>query len=79
MASPACAHDVLLTKFSLSGQLDFIRPKNPYDLGEALRLFIELDDAELTAAVAFLLRCLQLDPQKRATADDLLSDPWLSS
>jgi len=35
------------------------------------------DIAELRAAAAFMERCLQLKPGDRASADDLLQDPWL--
>ena len=36
------------------------------------------DDAEVDAAVRFLRRCLQLNPEKRASARELVDDPWLA-
>ncbi|KAI0724742.1 kinase-like domain-containing protein [Fomitopsis betulina] len=35
------------------------------------------DDVEIDAAVRFLRRCLQLDPTARASARELVDDPWL--
>ncbi|KZV96660.1 kinase-like protein [Exidia glandulosa HHB12029] len=64
--------------FDEDGELDFIRPKNPYRLDEALKLFVEFEQRDLEETAAFLQRCLHLDPLKRATADDLLMDPWLN-
>ena len=37
-----------------------------------------LDGEELDGAESFIRRCLQLTPEKRATATELLEDPWLS-
>lgn len=36
------------------------------------------DDVEVDAAVRFLRRCLQLNPEKRASAKELVDDPWLA-
>ena len=36
------------------------------------------DDAEVDAAVRFLRRCLQLNPAERASARELVDDPWLT-
>ncbi|KIJ62431.1 hypothetical protein HYDPIDRAFT_30399 [Hydnomerulius pinastri MD-312] len=36
-------------------------------------------DNEVEQAAAFLTRCLRLDPKNRATASELLQDPWLNS
>jgi serine/threonine-protein kinase SRPK3 len=36
-------------------------------------------DEEIEHAATFMHRCLRLDPKDRATARDLLEDPWLLS
>ncbi|KAL6304603.1 kinase-like domain-containing protein [Sparassis latifolia] len=38
-----------------------------------------MSEADMRAMAAFLLRCLRLDPKDRATAEELLADPWLHS
>lgn len=36
------------------------------------------DDVEVDAVVRFLRLCLQLDPAKRASARELVGDPWFT-
>jgi len=36
-------------------------------------------DAEIDQAAAFMHRCFRIDLQDRASARDLLEDPWLVS
>lgn len=34
---------------------------------------------EIEGAAKFIVRCLQVDPSKRATVQELLRDPWLET
>ncbi|KAH9912037.1 kinase-like domain-containing protein [Fomitopsis serialis] len=49
-----------------------------WPLRKLLESFSELGD-EVDAAEAFLKRCLQLAPERRATAKELVDDPWLAA
>ena len=46
---------------------------------DLLRKYDVLQATDLPSTAAFIVRCLQLDPSKRATAEQLLADPWLES
>ncbi|KAL0953787.1 hypothetical protein HGRIS_004971 [Hohenbuehelia grisea] len=51
-----------------------------WTLKKLLESFGELDgDDEIRAAELFIRRCLQLEPEKRAKAAELIDDPWLAS
>ena len=46
---------------------------------EALRNYNICTEDEIRDAARFMRRCLQLDPEKRASARELLDDSWLKS
>ncbi|KAL1714120.1 hypothetical protein EV715DRAFT_174831, partial [Schizophyllum commune] len=48
-----------------------------WPLRKLLETFSELPAEEVPLAESFLRRCLRLTPEERATAKDLLDDPWL--
>ncbi|KAL1681181.1 kinase-like domain-containing protein [Schizophyllum commune] len=48
-----------------------------WPLRKLLETFSELPAEEIPLAESFLRRCLRLTPEERATAKDLLDDPWL--
>ncbi|KAI9068928.1 kinase-like protein [Trametes sanguinea] len=52
------------------------RPTLP--LVELLKAHSELEEDEVFRVERFLRRCLQLIPEKRATAKELIEDPWLA-
>ena len=39
----------------------------------------DVSDRELDATCAFLARCFEMDPKKRATAEALLQDEWFGT
>ena len=39
-------------------------------------MFGHVDPAEIPPLASFLRRCLRIDPELRATARELLDDPW---
>lgn len=47
------------------------------DLETVIKELTELDGEEFTSTAAFMRRCLDIVPEKRASAQELLSDPWL--
>ncbi|KAI0651498.1 kinase-like domain-containing protein [Trametes meyenii] len=49
-----------------------------WPLRKLLESFSELSDEDVLLAERFLRRCLRLAPEERATAKDLIHDPWLS-
>lgn len=42
-----------------------------------LKGLVKLEEDEYTSTSAFLRRCLDIVPEKRGSAKELLSDPWL--
>ncbi len=42
------------------------------------RVVLPLSESDICSSLNFLRRCFALDPQRRATAAALLSDPWLN-
>lgn len=46
-------------------------------LEEILATYECIPKEEVEGAAAFIEKCLQVDPSKRATVQELLSDPWL--
>jgi len=50
--------------------------KGGFSLLSAVKDFNRLDDAEAQKLANILGRCLKLNPDERASADELLSDPW---
>ncbi|KAL1665700.1 kinase-like domain-containing protein [Schizophyllum commune] len=49
-----------------------------WPLRQLLDRFSELPEAEILPAERFLRRCLRLTPEERASAKDLIDDPWLA-
>jgi serine/threonine protein kinase len=45
---------------------------------EAILKQHKVHDQEIPSIVQFIHKCLALDPRKRQSADQLLSDPWLA-
>lgn len=45
----------------------------------ALRTFVDLSEDDVLSTVAFMHRCLRLDPAERPSADELLKDPWFNN
>lgn len=50
----------------------------PTTLEEVLRSHEAVDEKDIPSVVAFMGRCLTLDPKLRPTAQELLKDSWLS-
>lgn len=56
----------------------FTKHEEPtWPLRKLLQSFSELGD-DTPRAEEFLRRCLKLAPDKRATATELINDPWLA-
>ncbi|KAF8874333.1 kinase-like protein [Infundibulicybe gibba] len=53
-------------------------PIYDYPLELSIRSYNVLQEADVLSTAAFMRRCLRLDPSQRASAADLLSDPWFS-
>ncbi|KAF8885738.1 kinase-like domain-containing protein [Infundibulicybe gibba] len=56
-------------------------PKPPmldYPFEISIRSYEILQEEDVLSTAAFMRRCLRLDPTQRASAADLLSDPWFS-
>lgn len=49
----------------------------PCTMEACLRNYKVLGEKDISAAAAFIRRCLTLDPRERPTALELLSDPWV--
>ncbi|KAI5899261.1 kinase-like protein [Schizophyllum commune H4-8] len=57
----------------------FTKHEEPtWSLRKLLEKFSELRVEEIPLAESFLRRCLRLTPEERATAKDLIDDPWLA-
>ncbi|KAG2121733.1 kinase-like domain-containing protein [Suillus clintonianus] len=70
------SHDYFNINCSLKGFDRFLR--KPFQ--DCIRgCGYPFSDEEIEQAAAFMHRCLRLDPKNRATARDLLEDPWLLS
>ena len=67
---------VVLTLNSLAGWIN--SPVKSSTLDERLESDIPEDVPDKGKFAAFLRRCLKIDPYQRATAAELLQDPWLS-
>lgn len=67
------------TDSSLLGEIRFSQQVPPTSIRHALTVYNVLDEADIGPAAAFILKCLQLDPERRPGADELLKDTWLSS
>ena len=50
-----------------------------WPLRKLLETFSELPEEDVEAAERFLRRCMRLTPEERATAKELVDDPWLAS
>ncbi|KAI0707314.1 kinase-like domain-containing protein [Earliella scabrosa] len=49
-----------------------------WPLRKLLETFSELPEEDVEAAERFLRRCMRLTPEERATAKELVDDPWLA-
>ena len=49
-----------------------------WPLRKLLETFSELSEEDVEAAERFLRRCMRLTPEERATAKELVDDPWLA-
>ena len=61
---------------SITGRLKKEPPALIIPLETYISVFEEVDPAEVPKLADFMRRCLHVDPQKRATALELLKDPW---
>lgn len=43
-----------------------------------VRKVTNLDQADVEATAALIMRCLRLQPENRPSAEELLKDPWFS-
>ena len=58
----------------------FTAHKEPtWPLHKLLKTFSELAEEDIEPAERFLRRCLRLTPEERATAKELVDDPWLAA
>jgi serine/threonine protein kinase len=64
------------TFFDASCQLKSRPPMFSHTVSKILASFNILDSEQLRTSSAFLHRCLRLDPRNRASADELLDDPF---
>jgi serine/threonine-protein kinase SRPK3 len=64
--------------FKRSGQLRRITGLNYWPLKKVLSEKYKFNDKEATALADFLLPMLRWDPNKRATAEQMLKHPWLT-
>ncbi|KAK0455646.1 kinase-like protein [Desarmillaria tabescens] len=48
----------------------------PFEI--SIRSYKVIEEADVLSTAALMLRCLRLDPAQRASADELLSDPWFN-
>ncbi|KAG8963277.1 hypothetical protein FRC05_004793 [Tulasnella sp. 425] len=62
--------------FTAEGRLRRLRTRVKTNLEEPLR-GSQIPEHEIKPAVAFIQRCIRIRPEDRATAQELLSDPWL--
>ncbi|PBK74828.1 kinase-like protein [Armillaria solidipes] len=51
-------------------------PLFDYPFEISIRSYKVVEEADVLSTAAFMRRCLRLDPTKRASAAELLSDPW---
>lgn len=74
-----CLHDIAEHNTVPSGGFaHFTVHKEPtWRLRRTLEKYSELGE-DIDAAERFLKRCVQLSPERRATAKELVDDPWLA-
>jgi len=80
--NPFCLSFYLVTIFALStyttnpGNLKAHPPvfNNPF--ARSLRNYKVLQEADVLATAKIMQRCMRLNPKDRATAEELLQDPW---
>eukprot|EP01136_Pigoraptor_vietnamica_P030224 Opistho-1_new@89196 len=65
--------------FNKKGELRHIRRLRPWGLPDVLREKYRFSDRDADEFASFLLPMLDLNPDKRATAEECLSHPWLYS
>ena len=51
-------------------------PHPGYTLKDPIKLYVEIPEEDIDAMARILRRCFRLDPAKRATALELLEDPF---
>ena len=61
---------------SNAGNLKANPPLFDYPFEISIRSYEVVEEADVLSTAAFMRRCLRLDPKKRASAAELLSDPW---
>ena len=61
---------------SITGRLKKEPPPLIIPLETYISVFEEVDPAEVPKLADLMRRCLRVDPQKRATASELLKDSW---
>ncbi|KIM80139.1 hypothetical protein PILCRDRAFT_822656 [Piloderma croceum F 1598] len=65
--------------FDNQGKVRNVTAECSQTMHDALQTYNVLREADLHSTAAFIVRCLQLDPSRRPTAGQLLTDPWFES
>ncbi|KAI0824915.1 kinase-like domain-containing protein [Trametes gibbosa] len=75
-----CSHRDEFFRHDAGTFAQYVMPEEPaWPLPRLLETFSELDRDDMQLAEHFLKRCLRLNPDERATAKELVDDPWLAS